>query len=335
MNKEKELIKKIDKIYVAGHNGMVGKALVNKLKSENYKNLLTVDRNKLDLTDINAVKNWFKKNKPEIVILAAAKVGGIYANNTYPSSFLLDNLKIQNNVIESAWKNNVRRFLFLGSSCIYPKLSNQPIKEEYLMDGGLEKTNQWYALAKISGIYLCNALRLEFGFDSISLMPTNLYGPGDNYHPQQSHVLPSLIRRFSEAKENDLRSVTCWGTGKPLREFLHVEDLASACIHALKYWNPSFENAPRDDKGNILFHLNVGTGKDISIRDIAQIISRIINYKGEIKWDESKPDGTMRKRLDVSRINSLGWKSSIDIKDGINSTIKNYLFEKSERLIRE
>ena len=335
MNKEKKLINKINKIYVAGHNGMVGKALVNKLKSENYKNLLTVDRSKIDLTDINEVKNWFKKNKPEVVILAAAKVGGIYANNTYPSRFLLDNLKIQNNVIETAWQNNVKRFLFLGSSCIYPKFSNQPIKEEYLMDGALEKTNQWYALAKISGIYLCNALRLEYGFDAISLMPTNLYGPGDNYHPQESHVLPSLIRRFSEAKDNELPTVTCWGTGRPLREFLHVEDLASACIHVLNYWDPSLQSSPQDEQGNKLFHLNVGTGKDISIKDISLLIAKFVDYRGEIKWDKTKPDGTMRKRLDVSRIKSMGWEPTIEIKNGIESTFKDYLNERSSNLLRK
>jgi len=335
MIRTNQLISKIDKIFVAGHNGMVGKAIVKKLLNENYQNLLTVNRDELDLTDGYAVNKWFKQYKPDIVILAAAKVGGINANNTYPTKFLLDNLKIQNNVIESSWVNHVRRFLFLGSSCIYPKLSPQPIKEEYLMSGNLEITNQWYALAKISGIYLCNALRKEFDFDAISLMPTNLYGPGDNYHPEESHVLPGLIRKFSEAKEKNLSTVSCWGTGKPLREFLHVDDLALACIHVLNYWNPSLEYSPVDDEGNKLYHLNVGTGKDISIKQLAEKIAKEINYKGEIKWDTSRPDGTMRKRLDIKRITSLGWKSNIEINLGISLTIKDYLNEKLKKTIRE
>ena len=331
----KSKINKHDKIFVAGHNGMVGKAVINKLKENNFNNLLTINKDKLDLTNTAAVKDWFLNNKPDVVIIAAAKVGGIHANNIFPTKFLLDNLKIQNNLIELSWKNSTSRLLFLGSSCIYPKLSKQPIKEEYLMSGTLEETNKWYAIAKISGIYLCNALRKEHNFDAISLMPTNLYGPGDNYHPEESHVLPSLIRRFDEAKKNNLPSVTCWGTGKPFREFLHVDDLASACVYVLQYWCPDQKDSPSDDKGNHLNYLNVGTGMDISIKDLAERIALAIGYKGKILWDKSKPDGTMRKRLDISRILSLGWRPKINIDDGIRATIENYLEEKSKFLLRE
>ena len=331
----KSKISKSDKIFVAGHNGMVGKAVINELKINNYNNLLTISRDKLDLTDFKAVKNWFSRNNPDVVIVAAAKVGGIYANSNFPTKFLLDNIKIQNNIIESSWKNNIKRLLFLGSSCIYPKFSKQPIKEDYLMSGTLEETNKWYAIAKISGIYLCNALRKEHNFDAISLMPTNLYGPGDNYHPKESHVLPSLIRRFDEAKNDNLSSVTCWGSGKPLREFLHVEDLASACLYVLKYWCPDRKDSPKDSKGNRLNHLNVVTGKDISIEELANRIASEIGFEGEILWDQTKPDGTMRKRLDISKILSLGWRPKIEITNGISSTIKNYLDEKSRFLLRE
>ena len=328
-------ISKSNKIFVAGHNGMVGSAVIKKLKENKFNNLLTINRDKMDLTDIASVEDWFSKNKPDVVVIAAAKVGGIHANNIFPTKFLLDNLKIQNNLIETSWKNNVSRLLFLGSSCIYPKLSEQPIKEEYLMNGMLEETNQWYAIAKICGIYLCNALRKEYNFDAISLMPTNLYGPGDNYHPLESHVLPGLIRRFAEAKKDNLPSVTCWGSGQPLREFLHVDDLASACLYVLQYWCPDRKDSPQDKKGNKLNHLNVGTGKDISIKELAERIAFEIGYKGQILWDKTKPDGTMRKRLDISKILSLGWRPQININDGITSTIKNYFDEKSQFLLRE
>ena len=313
-----------DKIFIAGHNGMVGKAIYKLFKKEGYKNLLTIDKKDLDLTDSQKVKAWFIKNKPEIVVLAAAIVGGINANNKYPTKFILDNLKIQNNVIENSWLNGTKRFLFLGSSCIYPKEANQPIKEEFLMCDKLEPTNQWYAIAKISGIHLCNALRIEHNFNAISLMPTNLYGPGDNYHIQNSHVLPAFIRRFHEAKLKKYSSVTCWGSGKPFREFLHVSDLADACLHALKFWDPLSKNAPRDDYGEVLGILNVGTGIDLTIKDLATKIANHLNFEGEIIWDLSKPDGTLKKQLDVSRMSKLGWKPKINIDEGIIETIKQY-----------
>ena len=311
----KKLIDKKDKIYIAGHNGMVGKAIKRSLLKNGYKNLIYVSKKDLDLRDFIKVKKWFDNQKPDVVILAAAKVGGILANSKYPSEFLFDNLKIQSNIIENAYKNNVKRFLFLGSSCIYPKNAIQPIKEEYLLSGDLEKTNEWYALAKITGIKQCSSLKLQYGFDSISLMPTNLYGPGDNYHPTNSHVLPALIRRFQEAIELNKKKVTCWGSGKPLREFLHVDDLASACLFVLEKWKPMNEE---------IHYLNVGTGKDISIKELAYMIAEKIGYQGEITWDQSKPDGTYRKLLDVRRINSMGWEAKIDINSGISSTCKEY-----------
>jgi GDP-L-fucose synthase len=245
-------------------------------------------------------------------VLAAAKVGGIHANNTYPADFLLENLKIQTNVIETAWRSGVRRLLFLGSSCIYPKFADQPIKEEELLTGALEPTNEWYAIAKIAGIKLCESLRRQYGFDAISLMPTNLYGPGDNYHPENSHVLPALIRRFHEAGEAKAKSVTCWGTGSPLREFLHVDDLAEACVFALEHWSP----APGE-----LTYLNVGTGVDISIHELADAVATATGYQGAIEWDSSQPDGTPKKQLDVSRLAALGWRAGIPLAEGLESTV--------------
>ena len=239
------LISKESKIFVAGHNGMVGKSILRNLKRNNYNDILKVDRKELDLTDSLSVKNWFHNNKPEVVILAAAKVGGIYANSNFQTEFILENLKIQNNIIENSWKNGVKRFLFLGSSCIYPKLAKQPIDEEQLLTGELEQTNQSYAIAKISGIKLCEALRKQYDFDAICLMPTNLYGQGDNYHPLNSHVLPALIRRIYEAKLANYKSIKCWGTGTPMREFLHVDDLGAACLFALEKWDPDHFEAPK------------------------------------------------------------------------------------------
>ena len=317
-------INKEDKIFVAGHKGMVGSSICRKLKKYGYKNILTVSRENVDLTEKDNVNKWFKENTPNIVILAAAKVGGITANNNSPYEFLMENIKIQNNVIESAWEHQSRRLLFLGSSCIYPKHSKQPIIEESLMTGELESTNESYALAKILGIRLCNSLRLQYGFDAISLMPTNLYGPGDNYHPINSHVLPSMIRKFHEAKIKNKKQVVCWGTGSPYREFLHVDDLAEACIFSLKSWDPENEDSPKLENGKLLTYLNVGTGLDIRIKDLAEKISALINYKGIIKWDDSKPDGTPKKQLDVSRINKLGWKHSIELDIGLKETIRNY-----------
>lgn len=319
-----------DKILVAGSSGMVGASICNKLREKGYGDfnkggvIFSPNRNNLNLLDYSSVNNWFKKNKPDIVILAAAKVGGIKANSCYPADFILENLKIQTNVIESAWRNKVKRFLFLGSSCIYPKYAHQPIKEEYLLNGILEPTNEYYAIAKISGIKLCESLRKQYNFDAISLMPTNLYGPGDNYHPENSHVMASLIKKFSEAKNNSKPYVTCWGTGNPLREFLHVHDLSDACLFLLEKWNPSSLNAPRDNNKNKLYHLNIGTGKEISIKELALKIANLINYKGKIIWDRTKPDGTLRKRLDTSKINQMGWFPKIDLDKGIKSTIYEF-----------
>ena len=318
------LINKNDSIFVAGHKGMAGSAICNSLKKNGYKNLLLIDRSELDLLDYKEVNKWFAKNKPEVVIIAAAKVGGIEANSKYPVEFLLENLKIQNNIIENSWKNCVKRLLFLGSSCIYPKNSPQPINEESLLTSPLETTNESYALAKITGIKLCQALRAQYGFDAISLMPTNLYGPGDNYHLNDSHVLPALIRKFYEAKENKAKEVICWGSGKPLREFLHSDDLGEATVFALEKWSPSLSNAPLDKNGVPLNFLNVGTGKDISIKLLAEEIANIVNFDGEILWDESKPDGTLKKQLNVQRLKNLGWGPKISLKDGLRSTIKTF-----------
>lgn len=318
------LIRREDKIFVAGASGMVGKSIKNSLINNNYLNLLTPNRTELNLLNSESVKNWFIRNKPSVVIIAAAKVGGIMANSKYPVEFLLENIKIQNNIIENSELNGVKRLLFLGSSCIYPKNSPQPIREEYLLDGLLEKTNESYAIAKISGLKLCESLRLQKNFDCISVMPTNLYGPGDNYHPENSHVMASLIKKFSEAKNNSKPYVTCWGTGNPLREFLHVHDLSDACLFLLEKWNPSSLNAPRDNNKNKLYHLNIGTGKEISIKELALKIASLINYKGKIIWDRTKPDGTLRKRLDTSKINQMGWFPKIDLDKGIKSTIYEF-----------
>jgi len=318
------LISKKDKIFVAGHNGMVGSSVVRNLRFSGYKNIITSSKEHLDLRDQNEVKKWFLNNSPDIVILAAAKVGGIFANNSYPTEFLLDNLKIQNNVIETSWQTKVKRLLFLGSSCIYPKYSEQPIKEESLLSGSLEPTNESYALAKISGIKLCQSLREQYKFDAISLMPTNLYGTGDNYHPMNSHVMPALIRKFHEAKTRNLEEVVCWGTGSPMREFLHVDDLGRACIFALENWDPDTKDAPKDKFGKALTFLNIGTGKDISIKNLSFLIAEIIGYEGGISWDKDKPDGTPKKLLDISRFTELGWKPKFNIREGIEKTVKEF-----------
>jgi len=319
-----------DKIFIAGSNGMVGSAIYRNLIKKGYGKsnvggqILCPKREELNLLNSQEVKEWFSKNKPDIVIVAAAKVGGILANNTFPADFLLENLKIQVNVIENSHLFGAKRLLFLGSSCIYPKFSRQPIKEDYLLNGNLEKTNEWYAIAKISGIKLCESLRRQYGFDAISVMPTNLYGKGDNYDYQTSHVMASLIRKFSEAKKHNLQNVTCWGTGEPLREFLHVDDLADALTFLLEEWKPESPSSPRKDNGELLSYLNIGTGKDISIKELAEKIAFLIDYKGEISWDKSKPDGTPKKQLDNTRINQLGWYPKISLNEGIKKTIKDF-----------
>ena len=318
------LVEKKDKIFVAGHKGMVGSAIVRSLIRKGYENILTVSRDELDLTNYEAVKNWFNNRKPEVVIIAAAKVGGIFANSNLPTEFLLENLKIQNNIIECAWKNNTKRLLFLGSSCIYPKHAKQPIKETYLLNGALEETNEAYAIAKISGIKLCQFLFNQYEFDAISLMPTNLYGPGDNYHPLNSHVLPALIRKFYFASKEKKDSVECWGTGKALREFLHVDDLGDACIFILEKWNPRTLIKNSIDKSKVINYMNVGSGKDISIKDLAKIIAKYTNFSGKINWDNSKPDGTPRKLLDISNLLRIGWSPKIELFDGIKETIKDF-----------
>ncbi len=298
------LITPADRIVVAGHRGMAGSAICRALERAGYHQLLTASRSELDLLDGPAVEAWFAKHQPTVVMLAAAKVGGIAANSSYQADFLLENLKIQTHVIETAWRSGVRRLLFLGSSCIYPKFSEQPIREEALLSGALEPTNEWYA---------------------ISLMPTNLYGPGDNYHPTNSHVLPALIRRFHEAAEANAPSVTCWGTGSPLREFLHVDDLGEACVFALEHWSP----APGE-----LTYLNVGTGVDLSIRELAEAVATATGYQGAIEWDSSKPDGTPKKQLDVSRLKALGWSAHTPLAQGLASTVAEFRAHVSQQLVR-
>jgi GDP-L-fucose synthase len=336
----KSLLYPTDRIFVAGHLGMAGSAICRALQRAGYGDpkrggaLLTAPRETLDLLDAAAVDRWFATQRPTVVALAAAKVGGISANSTYPADFLLDNLKIQTNVIETAWRHGVRRLLFLGSSCIYPKFAEQPIREEALLTGALEPTNEWYAIAKITGIKLCAALRQQHGFDAISLMPTNLYGPGDNYHPTNSHVLPALIRRFHEATERGDASVTCWGSGRPLREFLHADDLGEACVFALEHWNPSAVDAPLDAVGQPLSFLNAGTGLDQSIRELAEAVARATGFQGEIDWDTTKPDGTPKKQLDVRRLAALGWQARIPLAEGLRSTVQQFRQKLDQQLVR-
>ena len=317
-----------DKIYVAGSSGMVGNAickfLINQgFKEENFK-LIKSTQKDLDLRNHFLVNQWFEINKPDVVIIAAAKVGGIIANRDYPVEFLLDNLKIQNNLIEAAYKFKVKRLLFLGSSCIYPKFSQQPIKEEYLMQGNLESTNEFYALAKISGIKLCEAYRKQYNFDALSLMPTNLYGPYDNYHKTNSHVMASLIRKFHSAKINNFDEVICWGTGKPLREFLYVEDFAEACFKVLTKWDTNKSNSPIDSNGSPINWMNVGSKFEVSIKDLANKIATIVGYRGKIIWDTNMPDGTPRKKIDSQFINKLGWEAKTNLDLGIHKTYESY-----------
>ncbi len=300
-----------DKIYVAGHNGMVGSAIVRNLKSKGYKNIVMKSSSELNLTRQSDVENFFENERPDYVFLAAAKVGGIMANNTYRAEFIYNNLMIESNVIHSSHLFNVKKLLFLGSSCIYPKLAKQPLKEEYLLSSELEYTNEPYAIAKISGLKLCENYFNQYGKCFISAMPTNLYGPNDNYDLNNSHVLPALIRKFHEAKINRSETVELWGTGSPFREFLHVDDLADACVFLMNEYN---ENS----------FVNVGTGKEISIKDLSILVSNIVGYKGDIFWNTDKPDGTPRKLLDVSKISNLGWRYKIELEDGIRSVYNEY-----------
>tara|TARA_A100001035_G_C27764580_1_gene492962 strand:- start:238 stop:1221 length:984 start_codon:yes stop_codon:yes gene_type:complete len=312
-----------EKFFIAGSKGMVGSAIKRTLIENGYGNnkiggeILGPSREELDLTDFTTLKSWFKKNNPSVVIIAAAKVGGIYANSNLPFDFILENLKIQNNLIELSWEFGVKRLLFLGSSCIYPKNCPQPISEEYLLSSQLESTNEYYAIAKIAGIKLCESLRKQHQFDSICLMPTNLYGPGDNYHPLNSHVIPALIRKFFNGKSEGSKFVECWGSGNPLREFLFVDDLASACVFALEKWAPN-------NNGSSPCWINIGSDYELSIKDVAMKISKQIGYKGEIIWNSDMPDGTPRKKLNTTRINNLGWVAKTDLDKGLELTIKEY-----------
>jgi GDP-L-fucose synthase len=305
-------MEKNSKVYIAGHRGMVGSAIYRKLQKEGFTNLLVKTSSELDLRNQQAVADFFATEKPDYVFLAAAKVGGIMANNIYRADFLYENLAIQNNVIHQSYVTGVKKLMFLGSSCIYPKLALQPLKEEYLLTGLLEETNEPYAIAKIAGIKMCDAYRDQYGCDFISAMPTNLYGYNDNYHPQNSHVLPALIRKFDEAKNNGDNHVTIWGSGTPMREFLFADDLADACYFLMQnYSEPHL--------------INVGTGEDLTIKDLALLIKAVVGFEGELHFDASKPDGTPRKLMDVSKLHQLGWKHKIDLREGLELAYKDYL----------
>ncbi len=303
---------KNSKIYIAGHRGLVGSAIVRRLRQEGYDNLVTATSREVDLREQAAVREFFDRERPEYVFLAAARVGGILANNTYPADFLYQNLMIEANVIESARQSGVKKLLFLGSTCIYPKMAPQPLKEEYLLTGPLETTNEWYAVAKIAGIKLCQACRRQYGARFISAMPTNLYGPEDNFDLESSHVMPALIRKFHEARISRAPTVTVWGTGTPLREFLHVDDCAAACLFLMQNY----------DGEEIV---NIGVGEDLSIAELAELISRVVGFTGKIVYDPGKPDGTPRKLVDVSRINGLGWRAAIPLEAGVRTTYEWFL----------
>ena len=305
-------MEKKDKIYVAGHCGMVGSAIVRELERQGYQNIVVRTHTELDLTRQEAVEAFFAEEKPDYVFLAAAKVGGIGANSEAPADFMYDNMTLEMNVIHAAWKNNCRKLEFLGSSCIYPRMAPQPMKEDCLLTSPLEETNEAYALAKIAGLKYCAYLNKQYGTDYISVMPTNLYGPNDNYHPEHSHVLPALIRRFHEAKEAEAPSVTCWGDGSPLREFLYVDDLANLCVYLMNHYTG-------DET------INAGSGKEISIRELAKLVVRVVDYRGEILWDTGKPNGTPRKLLDVSKAAALGWRYKMELEDGIRLAYQDFL----------
>lgn len=299
------------RIFIAGHRGLVGSAIVRRLRAAGFHNLLLIDRSALDLTRQSDVDAYFSEQRPEFVFDAAAKVGGIHANDAYPAEFMRDNLAIQTNLIEAAHRHGARKFLFLGSSCIYPRLAPQPMNEDCLLTGPLEATNQWYAVAKIAGLKMCQAYRRQYGFNAISLMPTNLYGPGDNFHPLNSHVLPALLRKFHEAQVAGAKSVEVWGSGRPRREFLHVDDMADACVFLMQHY----------DNEQLI---NVGWGEDVSIAELAALIGRVVGFSGDLRFDATKPDGTPRKLLDTTRLKSLGWKPRIGLEEGVRATYEWY-----------
>jgi len=309
------------KIYVAGHRGLVGSAILRRLQSEGCKNLVLRTHEELDLTDQSAVRSFFERERPEIVVLAAAKVGGILANSTYPGEFIYENLMIQTNLIHWSQKLEAKRLLFLGSSCIYPKLAPQPMKEEYLLTGSLEPTNDAYAIAKIAGVKMCEAYNQQFGTNYLSVMPTNLYGPGDNFDLANSHVLPALIRKFHEAREKGADEVVVWGSGSPRREFLYVDDMAEACVHILGLPDTIYDEIVKNMKPCLI---NIGMGKDITIKELAELVKEIVSFTGKIVFDTSKPDGTPQKLLDISRIDKLGWQAKISLREGITSTYDWY-----------
>ena len=309
------------RVYVAGHRGMVGSAIVRALQARGHKDIVTRRHAELDLSDQSAVRDFFAREKPDHVVLAAAKVGGIHANNTYPAEFIYENLMMEANVVHQAWKAGVKRLLFLGSSCIYPVRAAQPMREDALLTGTLEPTNEPYAIAKIAGIKLCESYNRQYGVDYRSVMPTNLYGPGDNYHPENSHVIPALIRRFHEAKEARLPSVVIWGTGTPRREFLYVDDMAEASAHVMELDAATYQanTAP------MLSHINVGTGEDITIAELAKVVAKVVGYEGRIEQDPTKPDGSPRKLMDVSRLKALGWRPRVGLEEGLALAYRDFL----------
>ncbi len=312
------------KIYIAGHLGLVGGGIWRAFQRHGYTNLIGRSIDELDLINQQAVEEFFAKEKPEYVVLVAAKVGGIHANNVYRGQFIYENLMIEMNVIHAAYKHGVKKLLFLGSSCIYPKLAPQPIKEDALLTGPLETTNEPYAIAKIAGVRLCDAYNRQYGTNFISAMPTNMYGPGDNYHPENSHVLPALIRRFHEAKVSAAAEVVCWGTGSPLREFLYSDDLAEACLFLVEHANYT-DMAFTDGSGTVQSHINVGSGKEVTIKELAETVKEVVGFQGKITWDSSKPDGTPRKLMDSSRINALGWTAKVTLRDGLARAYSDFL----------
>ena len=314
-----------NKIYVAGHRGMVGSAIVRVLKSQGQTNLVMRTHAELDLTDQQAVRHFFETEKPDQVYLAAAKVGGIHANNTYPAEFIYQNLIVQANVIDAAFRNGVQKLLFLGSSCIYPRLAPQPMSEDALLTGALEPTNEPYAIAKIAGIKLCESYNRQYAVDYRSVMPTNLYGPGDNYHPENSHVIPALIRRFHEAKTSNAPSVSIWGSGTPRREFLYVDDMASASVHVMQLPKAEYEQYTQPMQS----HINVGSGSDVTIADLALAIAQAVGYKGQIVFDATKPDGAPRKWMDSSRLNALGWQAKVSLIEGLNLAYQDFVKPKT------